>query len=284
MIPITLVNGHPTAHGHPAISPLDRGMTLGDGLFETIKVERGVPWYLDRHLTRLEHAAERMGITYPPHLRDWIGAALIMPGVSEHVSLALRVTLTRGVISTLGLAGGTNCTATTLVSLYQAPASSTQITGLSLGLASAPRNERAYTAGLKTTSYAESILAFRHAQHAGWDDALFLDTRGFVAEATTSNIFAWVGPRLVTPPVSCGILPGITRAVMLELANEQGIATEERTMTLAELLAANELFCTSSLRGIAPVTQVGEKVIGTGTAGAQTLQLMASYAAQSQRI
>lgn len=285
MIPIVLVNGRAIIPDHAGISPLDRGLTLGDGLFETIKVEHGVAWYLERHIVRLEHAAQRVGIRYPKEIRQWVRTALETPVVASHSSSALRITLTRGITARQGLSGSDESSPTTVVALYAAPTipSTLHTVGLTLSLASAPRNERAYTAGLKTTSYIESVLALHEAQAAGYDDALFLDTRGFVSEASTSNIFAWIGDTLVTPSHDCGILPGITRAIILELAQQQGIATEERACTLQELTTATEIFCTSSLRGIAPVVRIDDTVIGTGVPAARTLQLIASYAALQER-
>ena len=135
------------------------------------------------------------------------------------------------------------------------------------------------TAGLKTLAYTDAVAALLEARRAGADEALFLDTEAHCSEATSSNLFAWTGTTLVTPPVSCGALPGITRAAVLELASALGVPGTERVFGLDELLGAKEAFLTSSLRGLAPLVQVGAHPIGHGTPGAVTRQLADAYTA-----
>ena len=144
-------------------------------------------------------------------------------------------------------------------------------------MASARRNEYALTSGIKTLSYTESVLALAQAKAAGADDALFLDTAGHVSEATASNIFAMLDGTLVTPPVSCGVLPGITRAAVLELAHALEINTMEREMAEPELAMASELFLTSSIREIAPLVRVATTAIGTGRCGPVTQRIIEAY-------
>jgi len=279
------VNGQRYSPEQPAISPLDRGITLGDGIFETMRMESGAVWYLDRHLARLERAARHMGIPYPSHIREWIAELLTDSEIKTASLAALRITMTRGIARTHGLAANID-TPTTIITATPLPPfpEATYTTGLTLIVASARLNERAYTAGFKATSYTEPILAVREAHDAGYDDALFLNTQGFVAEASASNVFAWLGDTLITPSLDCGILPGITRNIILELSAGEHIPTEERPITLDELTRATEVFCTSSIREIAPVITIGDKQIGTGAPGPQTRALMARYAAQSQRV
>ena len=151
--------------------------------------------------------------------------------------------------------------------------------GLTAHVASGRRNERAMTAGLKTLAYTDAVAAWLEAQRAGADEALFLDTEEHCSEATSSNLFVWTGSTLVTPPVSCGALPGITRAAVLELAGALGIPSAERAFGLDECLRAEEAFLTSSLRGLAPLVRVGAHPIGRGTPGALTRQLADAYTA-----
>src|SRR5439155_24590192 len=112
-------------------------------------------------------------------------------------------------------------------------------------------NERAMTSGLKTLAYTDAVAAIIEAQRAGADEAIFLDTEAHCSEATSSNLFMWAGSTLVTPPLSCGALPGITREAMLDIARERGGATAERAFGLEALERADEAFLTSSLRGSA---------------------------------
>jgi branched-subunit amino acid aminotransferase/4-amino-4-deoxychorismate lyase len=156
--------------------------------------------------------------------------------------------------------------------------------GLSAHVASGIRNERGLLTGIKSTSYMESIVALRDARHAGFDDAIFLDTHGFISEATASNVFAIIDDVVVTPAVTHGILPGITRAVVLELAQQLKIPAVERELSYQELVNASEAFLTSSLRGIVPLVRVNEMTIGRGTPDTMTHRIMTAYANQTPRI
>jgi len=124
------------------------------------------------------------------------------------------------------------------------------------------------------------VLALSQARAAGADDAIFLDTAGHVSEATASNVFAVIDDTLVTPPLSCGVLPGITRATVLEIAPALEIRVSEREIAEPELAMAAEVFLTSSIREIAPLVRIGTSVIGTGKPGRITQLLIASYAAR----
>jgi branched-subunit amino acid aminotransferase/4-amino-4-deoxychorismate lyase len=139
------------------------------------------------------------------------------------------------------------------------------------------------TAGLKTLGYTDAVLALAEARRAGADEALFLDTEGHCSEATSSNLFAVVGDALVTPAVSCGALPGITRAAVMELARGLEIEVAERALSLNELLGAREAFLTSSLRELAPLVRVNDEPIGNGVPGSTTRELMRAYAALVRR-
>jgi branched-chain amino acid aminotransferase len=146
-------------------------------------------------------------------------------------------------------------------------------------MANARRNEYAITSGIKTLSYTESVLALAQAKLAGADDAIFLCTAGHVSEATASNLFAVIDDTLVTPALSCGVLPGITRAAVLELAQSLSLDTSEREVPEAELALASEIFLTSSIREIAPVVRIATTAIGAGRAGPITRKLIDAYAA-----
>ncbi len=151
-------------------------------------------------------------------------------------------------------------------------------------IASARRNERALSTRIKTTSYAESILALREAHDSGFDDTIFLNTYDFVAEASAANVFVCLNKVIVTPAVTQGILPGITREVVLQLAKNTGFSATEREVHDEELINADEVFLTSSLRGLVPVVKVGEHMLGQGTPGLITRQLMKAYEQAPSRV
>jgi branched-chain amino acid aminotransferase len=155
--------------------------------------------------------------------------------------------------------------------------------GLAVRIASGRRNEHAMTAGLKTLAYTDSVAALAEARASGADDALFLDTAGHLSEGTSSNVFVVRGETLATPPLSCGALPGITRAAVAEVAAGLGLAVEERPVAPDELFAAGEAFLTSSLRGIAPVVRVDRRPLGGGVPGPVTRRVMDAYASLVRR-
>ena len=275
--PAFWLNGRRQPAEGPHISGNDRGLTLADGVFETMRVHRMTVFRLDRHLERLRNALGALEIPAPPQLRPWVLDAVRGVGGSD---LSVRLTVTRG-IGAGGIAPSTEAGPTVLIAVAPLPVFPTSVyeVGLIAHVASGRRNEHAMTAGLKTLAYTEAVAALLEAQHAGADEALFLDTEGHCSEATSSNLFIWTGTTLVTPPASCGALPGITRAAVLELATTRGVPVAEHPFGLDDLFDAEEAFLTSSLRGLAPLVRVGEQVIGLGTPGVLTRQLADAYTA-----
>jgi branched-subunit amino acid aminotransferase/4-amino-4-deoxychorismate lyase len=268
------------------VSPLDRGFTLGDGLFETIKVTNGIVWYLDRHLDRLSYGAAKLGIVVPIHLRRWINEVVQHTGIISRSCYAVRVILTRGIADIPQLAGYGLLNPTVTITTLELPQIQQELykRGLRAHVSSMRRYEMGATVGIKTINYLESVLALREAITAGYDEAIFLDTRGFVSEASASNIFLCYDGQLMTPSHTCGILPGITRAVVLELAAQAGIPAVEREIPTDYLYRAEELFLTSSLRDIIPVTRVNDCHVGIGVPGLITQRLTSYYNAVIERI
>ena len=274
---IVWVNGERQADEARHLSARDRGFTLGDGVFETMRARNGAVFRLDRHLARLDRALTVLEIRAPRQLRGWVIEAAAAAGAPE---AAIRLTVTRGP-GPAGVAPPPQSRPTVTISAGPLPnfPASIYTEGLKAHVASGRRNEFAMTAGLKTLAYADASAGLLEAQRAGADEALFLDTQGHCSEATASNLFAWAGGTLVTPPVSCGALPGITRESVVELARGDGVAVAERVLGLDELLAADEAFLTSSLRGIVPMVRVGKAQIGRGSPGEFTRRMTAAYRA-----
>lgn len=271
------LNGVERSASEPLLSPLDRGFTLADGLFETMRASNGVIFRLDAHLDRLCVGARLLGIPIPPALREHVAAAARSAFAAGYVHASVRLTVTRGPAPP-GLAPPTQPTPTIALAIapFTPPDAPHPIVA---AMASARRNEFALTSGIKTLAYTESVLALAQANAAGADDAIFLDTAGHVSEATASNLFALIDGTLVTPPLGCGVLPGITRATVLALAHALGIAAEERELAEPELAAASEIFLTSSIREIAPLVRIETIAIGTGRCGSVTQRLIDAYAA-----
>jgi branched-chain amino acid aminotransferase len=276
-LPAVWIDGRAAAAEGPHVSAFDRGLTLADGVFETMRAHRGRVFRLDRHLARLHDALARLEIPAPRALHAWIDAAVAAAAASD---VALRLTVTRG--AGAGLAPPLPASApTVLLAVQRMPDFPARIhdTGLSAVVASGRRNQRAMTNGLKTLMYGDAVAAMREARRAGADEALFLDTDEHCSEATASNLFAFVDGTLVTPPVACGALPGITREVVFELALRMGLPAAERPLTLDELHGAPEALLTSSLRGLAPLVRLDGRPIGDGAPGPVTRALRDAYAA-----
>lgn len=274
------VNGERCAADAGHVSARDRGLTLADGVFETMRVRNGRVFRLERHLARLSEALEVLAIPAPPELEEWVSAAVR----ASAADAGLRLTVTRGV-GAGGVAPPPRARPTVILAISPPPQfpPSTYTAGLTAHVASGRRNEHAMTAGLKTLAYTDAVAGLIEAQRAGADEALFLDTESHCSEATASNLFVWTGSVLRTPPVSCGALPGITRATMLEIARKARVEVTEHAFGLDELLSSQEAFLTSSLRGIAPLVRVNGTPVGAGQPGPMTRRLSEAYAELVQR-
>ena len=267
------VGGRVVPEEHAAVPVLDHGFTVGDGVFETLKTVTDasvgvVPFAMDRHIARLSRSAAGMGMAMadPDELRDALLAVCAAnPELAE--GGRLRVTLTSG---TGPLGSERNSGSSTLV--VAASRSSRWPAATTLALSPWPRNERSPLAGLKSTSYAENVLALAHAKSLGAGEALLGNLAGEVCEGTGSNVFIVSDGRISTPPLASGCLAGITRALVLEWCADAGIEIEQRPMAMADLAGAQEIFITSSTRDVHPIDAVidsdGQRIWAAGDATA----------------
>ena len=228
-----------------SISALDHGYLVGDGVFETLKTIEGTPFALTRHLARLRRSAAGLDLLVPDDvtIRAAIDAVLADTAVGFG---RLRITVSSGA-GPLGSGRGDQ-PATLVVAHTPAPP---WPPAARLATVPWPRNERGATAGLKTTSYAENVIALRAAHDAGADEALFLDTRGRLCEGTGSNLFYFVNGHLVTPSLATGCLAGVTRELVIELVD---VMVADAPVGL--MGGAEEAFITSSTRDVLPVSHV----------------------------
>ena len=262
----TWVNGTIVEPAEALVSVFDHGLTVGDGVFETAKVVDGVPFALTRHLERLCSSAAGMGLPEPDLELVRHAVAETLTENSDAGPLRLRITYTGG-ISPLGSDRGNG--APTLVvavaPLRDWPASS--------AVATVPwtRNERSATAGLKTTSYAENVVALAHAHAAGAAEALLANTAGNLCEGTGSNVFLVLDGEVLTPPLSSGCLAGVTRALVLEWTGAL-----ERDVPMAEVARAAEVFLTSSTRDVHGVHAVDGRTLEAP--GPVTKQVASTFA------
>lgn len=253
------------------ISPLDHGLLVGDGVFETMRVYRGVPFAWTRHLERLERSAAGLGLALPSvaDLREQADAVLQANSLSE---ARLRITITGGPAP---LGSERAAVAPTVVIAASAltpwPPSADVVT------VPWPRNERGATAGLKTISYADNVRALAYAHERGAGEAIFANTRGELCEATGSNVFVVRGGALMTPPADSGCLLGVTRALVLELARDLGVASAEAALPMDALVAADEAFLSSTTREVQAIAHVDGTPLPAAP-GPVTEQLSAAFA------
>lgn len=246
----------------PSIPTDDRGLLLGDGLFETVRLYCGRPFRLERHLARLERGASTVGIEVPADLRTRVADAVESFGEEEG---ALRITLTRGPGD--GLSPPAEPRSRLILGLRRLrPAAE----GFDDGLRALVRgrvDERSLVATLKTIGYLERIQALRVARLEGADEALLSNSAGRIVEGSASNLFAMYESSLFAPGPDEGALPGITREALLEIAATMGLAVVERGLAPRELRAADEVMLSSSLRGVVPVVEIEGMRVALGRPG-----------------
>jgi branched-chain amino acid aminotransferase len=274
--PLCWVNGLPADPDSPALPVSDRGFTLADGCFETMRAYRGVIFHLSAHLARMATTLGRLRIAPPPHLEQTVSAAaraLRAAGADASV----RLTISRGIGAGVAVPSGAVPTSVLLIARLPVFPPALYTAGLTVRIATGRRNEYGATAGLKTLSYTDTVMALIEATAGGADDALLLDTAGHLCEGTSSNVFVVANGVVHTPPRSCGVLPGVTREAVLGILEASRIPVIEAPMLPDVLGTADEVFLTSSLREIAPVTRVGDRPVGSGKPGPITRQVCAAY-------
>ncbi|MEU6993392.1 aminodeoxychorismate lyase [Streptomyces sp. NPDC046465] len=227
------------------VSVLDHGLTVGDGIFETVKSVEGRPFALTRHLARLARSARGLGLPEPD--LDEVRRACEAVLEANPLPLGrLRITYTGG-LSPLGSDRGDQGT-TLVVALGEAPRRPDATAVITVPWT---RNERGALTGLKTTSYAENVVALARAHEQGASEALFANTVGQLCEGTGSNVFVVLDGEIHTPPVASGCLAGITRELAVEWTGAR-----ESDLPLDVLDRADEIFLTSTLRDVQAVHRV----------------------------
>jgi branched-chain amino acid aminotransferase len=271
---IVNVNGHLSHRDAAGVSPFDSVVQGGDAVWEGLRLYQGRIFRLEQHLNRLLGSARALAFAQVPS-RDAIvteiGRTLQANDMFDGVHI--RLTLTRGVKVTSGMDPRLNQSGPTLIVLaeHKPPVYATD--GLALVTSSVRRfPPDCLDPKIHHNNLIQSILAKIEANVAGADDALMLDTRGFIAETNATHVFIVDGGRVLTPRVvACP--EGITRAAVLELCLAHGISCEERDLTLTEAYRADEMFCSGTMGELAAVTRLDGRMIGDGRPGPVTRQL-----------
>jgi len=260
-----------------AVSPFDRGFLYGDGLFETLRCYERKFFRLDAHVERLRHGLETLDITPPAALKDIAPVLQELAKLNYVANGVARIVVTRGV-GEFGLLGKFAEQPMLLTACWPQPPppGSRYEAGIQVVVA---HHRLGGTMGLKSLNYLPQILARREAEEARADDAILLNTHGHVAEATASNVFLVRERELITPALEPEILPGITRAAVLELAHGEKLPVVERVVHQNDLFHADEIFLTSSVAEITPVTRLGGHWVHLGQPGPITREMMRAYGA-----
>jgi branched-chain amino acid aminotransferase len=275
---IIYLNGDLVPASKAKLSPFNFGFLYGYGAFETMRSYGGTIFRLDRHIARLHHAAEIMGIADKLTAFDLDKACCDVLKANNLTEARVRLTVTAGEGDIVPNPDTCRDITVFIVArkLVPRPAENYE-QGYKAITSSYRRNSHSPLSRLKSTSYLEGVLARGEARDANVDEVVMLNETGCVAEGCVSNIFLVNNQMLITPSIESGALPGITREAVLELAKSLGITTAVKQVEVEELLAASEAFLTSSTIEVMPLTQLDEKPIGTGKPGRLTQQLMSSY-------
>jgi branched-chain amino acid aminotransferase len=276
---LVYVNGRFLPREEARISVFDHGYLYGDGIYETLRAYRGTIFLLERHLDRFQRSAAAIFLTLPL-TRDQIRTALQESlSVNEVQDAYIRIQISRGP-GDIGLDPAL-CTAPTVVIMtrpFKAYPREHYDRGVSAAIVRTRRNHPlALDPAIKSTNFLNNILAKIESLRAGAYEGILLNWKGYVAEGTISNVFAVKNGVLSTPHTSTGILEGVTRGLVLDLARKLGIRSREVLLRPKDLDDAEECFITNTTIEVLPVTIIDGRPVGDGTPGAITRQLIQAY-------
>lgn len=263
------------------ISVFDHGLLYGDGIFEGIRAYNGRVFRLKEHIDRLFQSAKAILLTIPISHAEIMKAVVQTCRQNKIRDGYIRLVVTRG-IGTLGLNPNRckNPSVIIIADKIQLYPAELYVRGLEIVTVPTTRNlHNSVNPAIKSLNYLNNILAKIEANNAGCEEAIMLNSEGFVAECTGDNIFIVREGRMYTPPLSAGALYGITRGAVIELATESGIRVSEPNLTRYDLFNADECFLTGTGAELIPVVKIDGRVIGKGKPGPVTRKLVEQYRA-----
>ena len=262
------------------VSALDRGFLHGHGAYDTWRTYGGVPFATAAHLRRLAAAARALGLPAPGPPATWERRARLLVRRSGLAEAAVRLTVTGGAAGE-GLAPEGRARPTLLLTARQLPAhlGQRQARGVPVALLPFPRDAGPPWGGWKLVGHASAVVGRGVASRRGAAEGLYVTAGGEVTEATTANVFLVERTTLITPPLATGILPGVTRALVIRLARRAGLRVREERVTVARIRRAREIFLTASTVEVLPVVRLDGRVVGRGHPGPITRRLQSAYAA-----
>jgi len=261
------------------VSVYDHGLLYGDGVFEGVRVYDGLVFKLREHVDRMYDSAKVIKLDIPMSKEEMVKAVVEALKVNKIRDGYVRIVVTRGV-GDLGL-DPRKCPRPTVIiiadaiQIYDTGAKEKGLTAIISSIRRDSVDATSHEA--KTLNYLNSILAKIEANNAGVDEAIMLDHRGFVSEGTGDNIFIVKDGVVYTPPRTAGILPGITRACVIQLCKELGVRVVEKDITVVELYTADEVFVTGTAAEVMPITVINGRPIGDGRPGPITRRLMDEF-------
>ena len=280
------INGQLIPPEKASISVLDHGLLFGDSVYEVFTTHRGKLFAEREHLSRLRSSAKAISLKIPYTDEYFLEEIQKTIDAAENSDSYVRMVITRGEgeihISPV------SCNLPSMI-LYvkevEKYPEEYYTKGIAISVVSTKRNLKdSLNPGIKTGNYLNSVLAIIEAQKLGADDGLMLNSDGFVSECTTSNFYLVKSGHIKTADPECGILMGITRKMLIDVARENGITVEECKISPEEIFAADELFITSTTKGVMPVTVCDRKKIGDGKPGPVSKKLRSLYQQKLNRI
>ena len=273
------INGKFYSEKNAKISVFDHGLLYGDGVFEGIRAYHGRVFKLKEHIDRLFYSAKAILLEIPMSHQELMDATVETCRKNNIKDGYIRLVVTRGA-GTLGLNPNrcSNPEVIIIADTIQLYPTSLYKKGMEIVTVATTRNHHnAVNPAIKSLNYLNNILAKIEANTAGYEEAIMLNSEGFVAECTGDNLFIIKGDQMYTPALSSGALHGITRQTSIDLVSELGIATSEPNLTRYDLYNADECFLTGTGAEIVPVVKIDERKIGNGKPGLITKKLVKAY-------
>ncbi len=262
-----------------SISVMDHGFLFGDSVYEVVSTLNNQPCFLDKHLDRLNNSAQAISLRIPRDrgwFREQLKSTLVSAGNEESY---IRIIVTRG-IGEINI-DPSSCANPNIILIVMDVTKYSEAfyeKGIQVALVSIKRNPLdSLNPNIKTGNYLNNVLAKMEAEKLGAQDAIMVNPWGYLTEGTTSNLFFVCEGHILTPSMECGILSGITREIIIQLAKENGFHIEEGKWPGAELLKADEIFLTGTIKKVMPVSHLDGRPVGTGKPGPITLNLLRLY-------
>jgi branched-chain amino acid aminotransferase len=277
------VNGRVCGEAEAVISVFDHGFLYGEGAYEVLRTYNGEPFLFDRHIRRLRRSAEMLSLPVPfddEDIRRRFSETMRAGGFGLNGAEAyIRLLLTRGVGElSYDLAACPAPSVVVIVKPQVDPAPEIFERGVTVALVPIVRNHPGSVNPLiKSNNLLNNALAMQEAMRRGAFEGVMRNYRGELAECTTANLFVVKNGAALTPPLNAGLLAGITREFLFEIAAGAGVSMHEQVLRDADLLGADEAFLTSTTREVVPIVRVDDRVVGSGRPGPVTLALLREY-------